>query len=131
MGLYNDYVARNTRYKRMQPDFSPYVQASMNQVGGKFDETSGHYATLVYVDSENELPLADAKKALYRAAGYFKVSMFISNIEQYTEGDQRKYRITFQAVNKAHGRAAVVAKYGNDRTKWSYSPIKGDLNYVE
>ena len=121
-------MPRNNPYKRKEPDFSPYVQASIDRVGGQYDESTGHYATLVYVDAENELPQAEAVRALHRAAKYFKVSLFVSQKEKYEENGVAKYRLTYQAVNKAHARAAIVAKYGNDRTKWPYSPRKGDPN---
>jgi hypothetical protein len=121
-------MARNVLHQRKQPDLSQYVQASIDRANGVFDPETGHYAELIYAGIETPERAKEIRQALFRAAGYLKVSMNAS-VEKYTEEKTHLYRVRYKAINKAHARAYILAKHGPDRAAWPYSPRKGDSNY--
>jgi hypothetical protein len=65
------------------------------------------------------------RKALHRCAFYLHrtgaapVSMSADRAERRPDGT---YAIRFRVVDKTYAKAAVLARYGNDRSKWPYDP---------
>ena len=97
-------------YQRMQPDLSSHVRASIDAVGGQHDPQTGHYGELHYAGCSTLDRAKEIKRALFRAAGYHKVSMS-AQIVQDADGS---YRVVFKAINKEHARAYVKARYGDN-----------------
>lgn len=106
------------------------VLESINQAGGTCHPETGHYAKLVYKGCETKERAEEIKRALFRSAvymhkhGHANVSMSAKIVRRGNEWD-----VEFLAINKEHAQAYVVRKYGEDRTKWPYSPRRGDRNY--
>ena len=113
--------------KRMEPVLDDWIMASINQAGGvgKHHPTTGHYATLRITGLTDQAQAAEYKKALHRCAFYLhrhgKVSVSMHADRPVREIDGT-YSITFRAVDKTFAKAAVLARYGNDRSKWPYDP---------
>jgi hypothetical protein len=103
-------------YQRMQPDLTAYVQASIDAVEGKFHPETGHYGTLHYHGCADRARAEEIKRALYRAAGYLKVSMHAKIVPQ-SDGT---FRVEYKAIDKESARRYVKAKYGDDTSKWPY-----------
>lgn len=107
-----------------EPVLDHYVQASLDQANGTPDPDTGHYAELHITGIAEREEAEEYKRALYRAAKRMKVSMS-ATVHRSGSG----YAIHFKAIDKRAARAYVLARYGNDRTKWPYSPRQGDPNY--
>jgi hypothetical protein len=110
-------------FQRKEPVLDHLIQAAMDAVDGEHDQDTGRYGTLHYTGCESRERATEIKQALFRAARHLGVSLH-ADIQR----DGAGYRVEFTPVNKAHARAYVVAKYGNDRSKWPYSPYRGDPN---
>lgn len=116
--------------QRKEPILDHLVKASIEQAGGTFDPVSGHYAKLVYRGIEDRERAAEIERALRRSA-YYMHKHGIADVSAATRivRDGETWAVEFHAVNKMHARAYVLKKYGPDRTKWPYSPRRGDSNY--
>ena len=103
--------------RRLEPILDSHVQASIDAVNNIFDPETGHYGTLIYKGCADRERAKEIVRALHRSAKHLKVSMSASIKKRGDEFD-----VHFSAINKAHARAYVVAKYGTDRSKWPYNP---------
>jgi hypothetical protein len=101
------------------------VQASVDSVDGKHDPDTGHYGTMHYVGCPTRERAFKVKQALFRAAQRKGVSMSAKILP----ADDGTFFVEFKAINKAHARKYMLDRYGNDRSKWPYSPFAGDKNY--
>jgi hypothetical protein len=101
-----------------------HILASVNAVDTHDPET-GSYQTLHYTGCVSEERAKEVRQALYRAAKRNGVSLMSTVLR----ADDGTWYVEFCAVNKAHGQKYVLEKYGRDRQKWPYSPIRGDKNY--
>lgn len=115
-----------------QPDMAEYVQASVDSVPA-FDPATGRYATLRYVGIESEQRARELVQGLHRAATRFGYSLHTNapsaKVSWPANAEDGTWFIEYTCIDKACARAFVLAKYGADRSKWAYSPIKGDKNY--
>jgi hypothetical protein len=100
---------------RKQPILDEYIQASVNLTNGQYNEL-GHYGTLKYVGCETRDRANEIKDSLYRSARHFKVSLAYKVIHEKDD----TYSVEYTVVNKAHARAYVIEKYGNNPEKWPY-----------
>jgi hypothetical protein len=112
-------IPHSSFYRRTQPDVSHLVRASLDSVNGSPDSETGWYGTLHYTGCETRARAEEIRKALYRAARYFKVSMAVDPIVADPDGT---FRLIYRAINKEHARAYVKAKYGKDPSNWPYRP---------
>ena len=118
-------MPRNTSVRPLkQPVLDDHVLASVNSVDAYHPET-GHYGECRYTGCASRDRAKEIVQGLHRAAKRQEVSM-AARVEAEEDGT---FTVVFSAVNKAHARAYVLAKYGKDRSKWPYSPVKGDPNY--
>jgi hypothetical protein len=109
--------------QRKEPILDHLVQASVDQAQGVCDPDTGHYGTLVYAECKDLARAKEIVQALHRSAGHLKVSMSAKPNKQ-ADGT---YDVEFRAIDKAHARAFVIAKYGEDRSKWPYDPRKKNV----
>jgi hypothetical protein len=103
---------------RKEPVLDHIVQAAIDAVGGTYAEDTGHYGTLRYTGCADRDRAKEIKQALYRSARHLGVSLFYSIVKE----EDDTYSVEFTPVNKAHGRAHVVSKYGSTRDSWPYDP---------
>lgn len=111
---------RQWRAKK-QPLTDQLVMASVQR--GVTDPTRGFYAELSYGGIETEERAIEIRRSLYRCAKRLGYSMS-AHAEKLADGT---YRVRFRAIDKAHARAYMVARYGPDRTKWPYNPRARNL----
>jgi hypothetical protein len=110
---------------RKEPVVDDWIMASVERAGGigKHHPTTGHYAELVITDLADKAEADEYKRALFRCAHYLnRTGQAPLSMSAKVERDGAKYKITFRAVDKTLARAHVLAKYGNDRSKWPYDP---------
>lgn len=113
--------------QRKDPVLDAWIWASVNRAGGlgRHHPATGRYADLVITGLADRDEAAEYKRALHRCAFYLhrtqaaQLSMSADRPERQPDGT---YSIRFRVVNKAHAKAAVLARYGNDRSKWPYDP---------
>ena len=118
-------MPRNTHVRPLkQPVLDDHVLASVSSVAS-YDPETGHYGECRYTGCASRDRAKEIVQGLHRAAKRQEVSM-AARIEP---GEDGTFDVVYSAVNKAHARAYVLAKYGSDRSKWPYSPVKGDSNY--
>lgn len=110
--------------QRKEPILDSHLQASIDQAAGRHNE-QGHYSTLVYTGCETRERAKDIVRALYRSARYLKCSVS-AMVKPAGDGT---FNVEYKAISKAHARAYILEKYGPDRSRWPYSPRKGDPNY--
>jgi hypothetical protein len=103
--------------QRKEPILDSYVKASIDATGGKYDETTGWYGTLVYTGCETRERAMEIRQALYRSAFHLKVSL-ATDIKKH----DNTFDVVFTAINKAHGKAYVIERYGSDRKSFPYDP---------
>lgn len=112
---------------RKEPVLDSWILASVAQAGGfgKHHPATGHYSTLVITGLASADEAAEYKRALHRCAFYLHrtgqaaISMSADRPARQPDGT---YSISFRAVDKTYARQAVLARYGNDRSKWPYDP---------
>lgn len=109
--------------QRKQPILDHLVLESVNQANGKPDD-HGRFRELHYSGIDTRERAEEIKRALYRARRYVKLS-----VHARIERDGSKYVVKFFAVDPVHAKAYMLDTYGEDRTKWPYSPLRGDPNY--
>jgi len=110
---------------RKEPVVDDWILESVKRAGGigSHHPVTGHYSELVIDDLATRTEAEEYRKALFRCAYYLHrtgqapVSMN-AKIEQSGTG----FQIRFKAVDKTLARAHVLARYGNDRSKWPYDP---------
>jgi len=105
--------------RRKEPILDHYVHASIEAVNGVCDPDTGHYGTLVYTGSETLDRAKEIKQALFRSA-YYMHSHKIADVSMSADIKKQPggtYNVTFRAINKAHARMHVLAKYGEDRSQ--------------
>lgn len=113
--------------QRKQPVLDDWIMASVSQTGGlgKHHPETGHYGTLVITGLSGREEADEYKKALFRCAHYLSrhgtapVSMHADKPVQQADGS---WSVSFRAIDKTIARAHVLARYGNDRSKWPYDP---------
>ena len=101
-----------------------HVNASVSEAGGVHDE-NGHYATLLYTGCETRERAQEIEDGLYRAGRRLGFSIS-AKIVKASDGT---FSVEYKAINKTHAKKYMLTKYGSDRSKWPYSPKKGDPNY--
>lgn len=109
--------------KRLEPVLDHLIQASIDQAGGTFHPETGHYATLRYTGIETRERAQEIKRSLYRCASFMhrnKIADIGMSASIKREG--REFVVEFMAVDKTKAREHVMAKYGEDRSKWPYDP---------
>jgi hypothetical protein len=115
---------------RKEPVLDHLVRASIDQAGGKHHPDTGHYATLVYKGIETRERADEIKRALHRCALYMhKKGIASVGMSAKVLRDGNGWKVEFRAVDKTMARKYVLQKYGPDRSKWPYSPRRGDANY--
>ena len=109
---------------RKQPIMDDYVRASIDAVNGIHDPETGHFGRLVYTGIETRDRAAEIKQALFRSAYYMHThkQADVSMSAEVKKQEDGTFNVEYVAINKAHARAAVIAKYGEDRSKWAYDP---------
>jgi hypothetical protein len=101
-----------------------YIEKSIDASGGTYDPDTGAYGTLVITGCADRDRAKELSSALFRCAYYMHYKK-IRPVSMHTKIHQAKdgtYSVEYTVYNKAHARAAVIAKYGNDRSKWAYDP---------
>lgn len=112
---------------RKQPVLDDYIWASVQQSGGlgNHHPQTGHYGTLVITGLSSREEAKEYHNALYRCAHYLNrhgtapLSMHTDKPVQQADGT---WSLSFRAIDKTIARQHVLAKYGNDRSKWPYDP---------
>jgi hypothetical protein len=112
---------------RKEPVLDAWIWASINRAGGlgRHHATTGHYADLVITGLADKDEADEYRRALHRCAFYLHrtqqagISMRADRPERRPDGS---YSIRFRVVDKTYAKAAVLARYGNDRSKWPYDP---------
>jgi hypothetical protein len=123
-------MPRNTSVRPLkQPILDDHVLASVNCTDGAYDTETGHYGEIRYVGCASRDRAKEIVQGLHRAAKRQEVSMAARIESAGVDEEPGTFTVIYSAVNKQHARAYVLAKYGSDRSKWPYSPIKGDVNY--
>jgi hypothetical protein len=126
-------VPRNTNVRPLkQPIMDEYVTASVQAVEAHHPET-GWYGVLRITGVESERRARDLQQGLFRAAKRMGYAMRTNAPSVHASwpanAEDGTWMVEFCAVDKGCARAYVMAKYGADRSRWAYSPIKGDKNY--
>lgn len=106
---------------RKEPVRDPWLNESIARAGGKHHPKTGHYAELVIAACESLEEAEEEKRALHRAGRRLGVS-----VSAEIEKRGKLYDVRFRAIHKDYGRAHVIARYGNDRSKWPYDPRRRD-----
>lgn len=101
---------------RKPPILDSYIQASVQQAGGRHDE-AGRYALLHITGLADRDEAAEHVRALHRSARYLGYSVTAKPVRA-----GNGYRVEFSVIDKTHARKYVLAKYGSDRSKWPYDP---------
>lgn len=117
--------------RRKEPILDDWILESIERAGGigKHHPQTGHYAELVISDLADKAEAAEYKRALFRCAHYLtRTAQVPVSMSADIERDGRKYRIRFRAVDKTLARQHVMAKYGNDRSKWPYDPRRREAS---
>ena len=109
--------------QRKEPVLDHLVLASVEHAGGTPDER-GRYKTLHYRGIDTRDRAMEIQRALYRAKRHTGYSVH-AHIEQ--DGDT--YRVVFMAIDPVGAKRYMLERYGPDRTKWPYSPRRGDPNF--
>lgn len=109
--------------QRKQPVLDHLVLESVSQAGGKPD-AEGKYRELHYTGIDSRERADEIKRALYRAKRYVGHS-----VHARVERTGSTYRVVFFAVDPVKAKAYMLRTYGTDRTKWPYSPMRGDPNF--
>ena len=107
----------------LAPDLTEHVRESQRQVNHVCNEL-GHYAELIYTGIETRDRAERIKKNLFNAAKRLGVSM-TATIEREGNG----YRVRYKAIDKVAAKAYILEHYGEDPSKWPYSPHPGRSNY--
>lgn len=110
--------------KRREPILDHLLHASVAQVSGVYHPETGHYGELVYTGIETRERATEIKRALFRAGKHTGHSVS-AKVEK--NGDE--YQVRFKAIDKNKAKEYVLQRYGTDRSKWPYSPRRGDINY--
>jgi hypothetical protein len=106
----------NPASRKRLPHLDEHVRKSVDLANGIPDETSGFYATLVITGVPDRETAKERVRMLHRSAQHIGVSMHAA----VQPADDGTFNVEFTAINKAHARAYVVRKYGNDASKWPY-----------
>lgn len=112
---------------RKEPVLDHYIWASIRRAGGlgQHNRQTGHYADLVITGLATSDEVTEYKNALHRCAFYLHrkgqaaVSMKVDRPVRQPDGT---WSIRFRAIDKTYAKAAMLARYGQDRSKWPYDP---------
>jgi len=101
-----------------------YIMRSIAEAGGNYDPDTGHYAHLEYTGCPTLQRAEQIEDALYRCGRYLHRKKVADigvkcNIKQAADGT---YKVEYYAINKAHTRAYMISRYGEDRSRWPYDP---------
>ena len=99
------------------------ILASVDQASGRYNE-HGHYGELIYSGCDTRARAEEIKRALFRAGKHTGQSVS-AKIEK--TGDQ--WQVRFKAIDKTMARSYMLSHYGDDRTRWPYSPWRKDPNF--
>lgn len=110
--------------RRREPVLDHLLHASVAQVNGVHHPETGHYGELVYTGIENRERAVEIKRALFRAGKHTGHS-----VSAKVEKTGEEYQVRFKAIDKTKAKEYVLTRYGPDRSKWPYSPRRGDPNY--
>jgi hypothetical protein len=103
--------------RRLEPILDAHLQASVSQAGGVHD-SGGHYATILYTGCDTRDRAKEIVRALHRSGYHLGLSVAAA-VKPAVDGT---FNVEYHAIDKAHARAYVLAKYGPDRSKWAYDP---------
>jgi hypothetical protein len=103
--------------RRLEPVLDAHLQASVTQASGTHD-SDGHYATIHYTGCETRERAKEIVQALHRSGRHLVLSVSAKVIP----ASDGTFTVEYCAIDKAHARAHVLAKYGSDRSKWPYDP---------
>lgn len=109
--------------RRKEPVLDHLLIASVQQANGVHNE-EGHYGELVYTGIETKIRANEIKRALFRAGKYTGHS-----VSAKVEKNGNQWLVRFKAIDKTMAKKYMLTKYGEDRTKWPYSPWRKDPNY--
>ena len=109
--------------RRKEPILDHLIHESVNQAKGMHNE-QGHYGELVYTGCETRARAAEIKRALYRAGKHTGHS-----VSAAVERSGSTWQVRFKAIDKIMARKYMLEHYGDDRTKWPYSPWRKDPNF--
>lgn len=102
-----------------EPNLRPHLRHSVDEAGGKHHPETGYYATLHYAGIETEERAKEIKNALFRAG---RGMGYAVDAKVHHDDSDGTWYVEFSAINKQHARAYVTARYGNNPSKWPYSP---------
>jgi len=106
--------------RRVEPVLDAELQASIDQSNGECDPATGWYSTLHYAGCADYDRAKEIKRALYRSARHFKVSL----TTKIFRADDGTFTVEFTAISKAHGQAYIAAKAQGDPSRLAYNPHK-------
>lgn len=109
--------------RRKEPVLDHLLIASVSQVNGVHN-AEGHYGELVYAGCESKTRADEIKRALYRAGKHTGHSVH-AKVEKHGS----EWQVRFKAIDKTMARKYMLSHYGDDRTKWPYSPWRHDPNF--
>jgi len=103
--------------RRMEPILDSHLQASVTQASGVYD-SDGHYAVILYTGCATRERAKEIVQALHRSGRHLGLS--VSAVPK--PAPDGTFTVVYHAIDKAHARAHVLARYGTDRSKWPYDP---------
>lgn len=109
--------------RRLEPILDHLIHESVSQASGTADD-KGRYRELHYTGCDTRERAHEIKKALYRSRRYTGLS-----VHAHIERDGKKWKVVFFAVDPVAAKRYMLDHYGSDRSKWPYSPMRGDQNY--
>lgn len=117
--------------RRKEPVLDDYIRASIRLANGKCDPETGHYSTLVISGIGSREDAKEVKRALHRSALWLHRNTDLNcsmsaTIKKNLDGT---FGVEFRAINKDHAHAYMVRQYGEDPTKWPYSPWRRHSNF--
>lgn len=92
---------------------------------------TGDYAVLVMNGIPSREDAKEVKRALHRAALWLHRNTDLNcsvrtEIKKNTDGS---FSVEFRAINKDHAHAYMIRQYGEDMSKWPYSPWRRHSNF--
>lgn len=109
---------------RKEPILDHLIHASVNQAGGKPDEKGG-FAEIHYTGCATRERAMEIRRAAFRSKRHTGYSVS-AKPKQDKSGE---WRVIIRAHDPAMAKAYMIERYGEDRTKWPYSPKRGDPNF--
>lgn len=96
----------------------------MAQVNGIYHPETGHYGELVYAGCPTRERAQEIRRALFRSGKHVGCSVSAKIVK-----NGEVFDVHFKAIDKTMAKQYMLDHYGEDRTKWPYSPYRKDPNY--